>query len=210
MEAAALHRGERVADELLDARQRAAELLEIALDERRQQRREHELRDRRRALGRRHELRERLVLGGPREPRLGVRDDEHDPPLVRHRVTHEQRRRALRAAPHAALDHEAAERERPHPHRGARRAAGGLGQCRRIDRAPVQRGQRLGHRERELRARPEPDVRRDRLDDAQMPAAREPQRVVAAPRERQRALRVGALDGQLVGRLAPRARPPGG
>ena len=35
MEAPALHRGERVADELLDARERAAELLDVALDERR-------------------------------------------------------------------------------------------------------------------------------------------------------------------------------
>ena len=72
MEAPALHRGERVADELLDARQRAAELLELALDERRQQRREHELRDGRRSLGRRHEPLERLRLGGPGQPRLGV------------------------------------------------------------------------------------------------------------------------------------------
>ena len=42
---------------------------------------------------------------------------------------------------------------------------------------------------------------RDRLDDAQMRAAREPQRVAAAAGERQRALRVGALGGQLVGGL---------
>ena len=109
---------------------------------------------------------------------------------------------AGRSAPsHAALDHEAAERERPHPHRGSRRAPGGLGQRRRIERALVQRDERLGHRERQLRPRPEPDMRRDRLEHAQMRAAFKPQRVAAAPRERQRALRVGALDRQLVGRL---------
>ena len=44
-------------------------------------------------------------------------------------------------------------------------------------------------------------MRRDRLDHAQVRAAREPQRLVAAPREHQRALRVGALGGQLVRRL---------
>ena len=60
MEAPALHIGERVADQLLDVGQRGAELVEIALDERRQQRRQHELRDRRRSLGRRHEPLERL------------------------------------------------------------------------------------------------------------------------------------------------------
>ena len=87
----------------------------------------------------------------------------------------------------------------PTEERAARPAASA--RARRVDRAPVQRGQRLGHGERELRARAEPDVRRDRLDDAQMPAARKPQRVTAAPRERQRALRVGALHGQLVRRL---------
>jgi hypothetical protein len=65
----------------------------------------------------------------------------------------------------------------------------------------VQRGEGLGHGERELGARAEPDVRRDRLDDAQMPAARKPQTLMAASRERQRALRVGALHGQLVRRL---------
>ena len=42
---------------------------------------------------------------------------------------------------------------------------------------------------------------RDRLDDAQVRAAREPQRVAAAVRERQRALRVGTLGGQLAGGL---------
>ena len=46
MEATALHVGERVADQLLDVGQRGAELLELALDERRQQRRQHELGDR--------------------------------------------------------------------------------------------------------------------------------------------------------------------
>ena len=178
MEATALHRGELVAHELLHARQRAAELLELALDERRQQRREHELRDGRRSLGRRHEPLERLRLGGSGQPRLRVRHDDDDPPLVRHRVTHEQRRRAL--ASHAALDHEAAEGERPHPHRGSRRAPGGLGQGRRIERALVDRGERLRHREGQLRARPEPDVRRDRLEHAQMRAARKPQRIAAA------------------------------
>ena len=42
---------------------------------------------------------------------------------------------------------------------------------------------------------------RDRLDDAQTRAARQPQRIAAAVRERQRALRVAALGGQLVGGL---------
>ena len=42
---------------------------------------------------------------------------------------------------------------------------------------------------------------RDRLDHAQVRAARQPQRVMAAARERQRALRVGALGGQLAGGL---------
>ena len=51
MEATALHVGERVADQLLDVGQRCTELLEVALDERRQQRRQHELGDRRRSLG---------------------------------------------------------------------------------------------------------------------------------------------------------------
>ena len=71
MEATALHRRERVAHELLDARERPAELLDVALDERGQQRREDELRDLRRALGRRHEPPERLLLGRPRQPGLG-------------------------------------------------------------------------------------------------------------------------------------------
>ena len=65
----------------------------------------------------------------------------------------------------------------------------------------MDRGERLGHREGELRTRPEADVRGDRLDHAQMRAALEPQRVAAAARERQRALRVGALDRQIVRRL---------
>jgi hypothetical protein len=114
-------------------------------------------------------------------------------------VTHEQRRRALSS--HAALDHEAAEGERPHPHRGSRPAPGGLGQCRRIERALVNRGERLCHHEGQLRPRPEPDMRGDRLENAQMRAARKRQRVAAAPRERQCALRVGALDRQIVRRL---------
>jgi hypothetical protein len=42
---------------------------------------------------------------------------------------------------------------------------------------------------------------RDRLEHAEMCAARKPQRLVAAPREHQRALRVGAFDRQVVGRL---------
>ena len=49
--------------------------------------------------------------------------------------------------------------------------------------AIVERRQRLRDRERELRARPQPDVRRDRLDHAQVRAAREPERLVAAARE---------------------------
>jgi hypothetical protein len=65
----------------------------------------------------------------------------------------------------------------------------------------MERGQRLCHRERQLRPRPEPDVRRDRLDDPQMGAAFKPQRVAAAPGERQRAFRLGALDRQIVGGL---------
>jgi hypothetical protein len=44
-------------------------------------------------------------------------------------------------------------------------------------------------------------VRRDRLDHAQVRAASEPQRVAAVLRERQRALRIGAVGGELVGRL---------
>ena len=165
-----------------------------------QQRGEHELRDLRRALGRRHELPERLLLGSPRQPGLGPRDDQHDAPLLGHRVARQQRRRALVAASHAALDDETPERERPRAHRGARRATDRLGQLRRADRAIVERRQRLRDRERELRARPQPDVRRDRLDHAQVRAAREPERLVAAARERQRALGFGALGGQLVGR----------
>ena len=208
VEAPALHVGERVADELLDARERATELLEVVLDQRGQQRREHELRDLRRALGRRHELPERLLLGGPGQPRLGPGDDEHDAPLIGHRVVRQQRRRALDVAPHPALDHEAPERERPRAHGGARRAADRLGQLRRVDRAIVERRQRLRHRERELRARPQPDVRRDRLDHAQVRAAREAERILAAAREAQRPVRVGALGGQLVGR--PRLDDDGG
>ena len=72
--------------------------------------------------------------------------------------------------------------------------------------AIVERRQRLRDRERELRARPQPDVRRDRLDHAQVRAAREPERLAAAAREGQRALGVGALGGQLVGRPSPRPR----
>ena len=178
------------------------------LDERGQQRGEHELRDLRRALGRRHELPERLLLGGPGQPGLGPGDDEHDAPLLGHRVVQQQRRGALDVAPHPALDDESPERERPRAHRGARRAADRLGQLRRVDRAIVERRQRLRDRERELRARPQPDVRRDRLDHAQVRAAREPERLAAAAREGQRALGVGALGGQLVGR--PRLDDDGG
>ena len=47
----------------------------------------------------------------------------------------------------------------------------------------------------------EAHVLRDRLDDAQMRAAREPQRGAAAAGERQRPLCVGAFGGELVGRL---------
>jgi hypothetical protein len=65
----------------------------------------------------------------------------------------------------------------------------------------MHRGECLRHRERQLRTRPEPDVRRDRLDHAQTCAARQPQRVAAAARERQRALRLDSLHGQFVARL---------
>ena len=142
-----------------------------------------------------------VLLGGARQPGLGRGHDEHRPPLLGHRVARQQRRRALDAGPMPALDHEAAERERPHAHRRARGTPRRLGERRRVDVAPVQRGQRLGDGERQLRARAEADVLRDRLDHAQVRAAREPQRVAAAARERQRALRVGALGGQLVGGL---------
>ena len=137
---------------------------------------------------------------GPDSPGSARGIDEHDAPLLGHRVVRQQRRGALDVAPHAALDHEAPERERPRPHRRARRAADRLGQLRRVDRSIVERRQRLRDRERELRARPQPDVRRDRLDHAQVRAAREAQRVPAAAREAQRAVGVGALGGQLVGR----------
>jgi hypothetical protein len=201
MEATTLDRGERLPHEPLHARQRSAELLDVTLDEPRQQRREHELRDCRRSLRRRQEPPERVRLSDPREPWLSVRHDQDDPPLVRHRVTHEQGRRALHASSHAALDHEAAQGERPHPHRGARRAAGGLCEGRRVDRAPMHRDECLRHRKRQLRTRPEADVRRDRRDHAQMGAAGQPQRVTAAARERQRALRLDSRDGQVVARL---------
>ena len=115
-------------------------------------------------------------------------------------MVRQQRRGALDVAPHPALDHETPERERPRAHRGARRAADRFGQLRRVDRPILERRQRLRDRERELRARPQPDVRRDRLDHAQVRAAREPERLVATARERQCALGVGALRGQLVGR----------
>ena len=87
------------------------------------------------------------------------------------------------------------------PNRRPRRASGGLGQRRRIDLAPMQRRERLCHRKRQLRARPQPDVRRNRLDNAQTGAARKPQHVAAALRERQRTLRLGALRRQFVGGL---------
>jgi hypothetical protein len=65
----------------------------------------------------------------------------------------------------------------------------------------MDRGQCLCHRERQLRSRSEPDVRRDRLHHTQTCSRRQRQRVAAAPCERERALRLGALDGKLVGRL---------
>ena len=201
MEAPALRRRERVADQLLDAGERGAELLELAFDERRQQRGQHQLRDDGRSLGCRHQLPERVLLGGARQAGRGRGHDEHRPPLLGHRVTRQQRRRALDARPMPALDHEAADRERPHAHRRPCGTPRRLGETRRVDVAPFQRRQRLGDGQRELGARAEAHVLRDRLDDAQVRAARKPQRVAAAAGERQRALRVGALGGQLVGGL---------
>ena len=95
MEAPALRRRERVADELLDAGERRAELLELALDERRQQRGEHQLRDGGRALGRRRQLPER---GSPRRRPTGpARPRERRAPPATPRASG-----AARAAPPGA------------------------------------------------------------------------------------------------------------
>ena len=101
-----------------------------------------------------------------------------------------------------ALDHEAAERERPHPHRGPRRAPGRLGQRRRVERR-ARRAPRAPAATARASFVPDPSPTCGGIASthAQMRAAREPQRIAAAAREGQRALRVGALDGQLVGRL---------
>ena len=65
MEDAALDRGERLADDPLDTRERGAELGQIAFGKRRQQRGQHELRDERGAAGVRAQPRERLLFRPP-------------------------------------------------------------------------------------------------------------------------------------------------
>ena len=91
VERPALDGRERVAHQPLEPAQRRAELGEVALDERREQRGQHELGDLRRAIGIGTQVRERRLLGAAREARLGRGDHEHAAPLVRHRVARQQR-----------------------------------------------------------------------------------------------------------------------
>ena len=183
VEAPALHLGERVADELLDARERAAELLEVVLDQRRQQRRQHQLRDLRRALGRRHEPPERLLLGGPDSPgsARGTTSTTRHSSGIGWCASSGAGRSTSRRTPPSTTRPPSANVHVPTAERA--RAADRLGQLRRVDRAIVERRQRLRDRERELRARAQPDVRRDRLDHAQVRAAREARAPPAAAGE---------------------------
>jgi hypothetical protein len=119
MERPALDRRERVTHQRLDAAQRRAELVEVALHQRGKERGEQELRDQRRAFGLGTEARERGGLGSAREPRLRGGDREHAAPLVGHRMAHQQRRGLVDLAAPTAFDDEPAGGEGPQADRGA-------------------------------------------------------------------------------------------
>ena len=199
-------------DEPLQPGQGRAELGEVALDERGQQRGQHELGDQRRALGVGPQVGERLLLGAAREPRLGRRDREHAAPLVRHRVA---RRAAVRGRRSRGAGRPRRRTRRARTSTGRRPSARRGRPC-----APSPPGRATGRRAapapRRRRARascpdPRPDVRRDRLDHLQPgggragPSAARQRSATASARS---ASGPSAVSSSAVRRLD--APPPGG
>jgi hypothetical protein len=197
----ALDRRERLARQLLESRDGGAELRQVALDHRRHQPREHDLRHLGGVAGAERQTAEGLLLRMAGEPGRRRRDHDDAAPLLGQREAREQRAGSAPAAGDAALDDEPALRERPQPDRRATPAADRCRQLRGLDLTAVERRERAAHRQRELRAGPEPDVRRHRPQDAQPRAGRQPEHGLCAPREAEHALGVGRVRHPLPGGL---------
>ena len=113
-------------------------------------------------------------------------------------------------AAHAALDDETAEREGPQADRRAGAASGHARQRRRIGRPPGQRGQRRRHGERQLRARAEAGVRRDRLEHPHPGARRMARARRGSARPRPVRARRPPRRRSARRRRSPPRSPPGG
>lgn len=143
---------------------------------------------------------ERLLLNAAGEPARGVGDGQHAAPVSGYRVSGQQRRERVGARVYAALDHQAAAGERPHADAGARAPAGRARDLARRQRAAVQLDEGLTDRESELGAGSEADMRGYRLDHADVGTGGQAEDIGAATGERERALSVGTLRREIVGR----------
>src|SRR5436190_12569309 len=196
----ALNRSERLPDEPLEPGERSAELRQVAIGEPGKQRGQDELRDERSAGGVRAQARERVLLGLPRESRLGAGDGEHAVPVVGHRMADQQRGRLLDAGANSALHHQSAEDERPQAHRRPPATPGRARNRQRLGGLPGQRGDGGRDGECELRARAEADMRGNRLEHADPGTARKPERLATTLGNDEGARSVRALHGELVAR----------
>ena len=209
MERPALDRRERVTHQRLDACQRGAELVEVALHQRGKERGQQDLRDQRRALGLGTEARERRRLRAAREPRLRGGDHEHAAPLVRHRMAHQQRRGLVdlprrppsTTSPPAVKVHRPTAERAPRP--AARASDGGSS-----DR-PASLDSAVVTASASFVPEPRPDIGRDRLEHPHAGAGHVAEGVAAPLGHGQRPLAVRALDGELVAlaRLHHHGRP---
>ena len=131
---------------------------------------------------------ERLLLAHAAQPLAAGHGDDASP-LRRERQAGEERAAVVEPGVPAALDDESAAGEGPGADRRAPRAADGLRQRRRIGVEAVQLRQRARHRQRELRARAETGVRRQRAVHADARALPDVVVVEKPPGERRGALR---------------------
>src|SRR6185437_5311068 len=150
-----------------------------------------------RVRGRKAGERRRLIVAG--QPGLAPRHRDHAAPGIREREPCQERCNPSRVCRPAALQHEPPEGECPRAHARAAPAIHGVRQRRYIGRQTGQLGARARHGERELRARAEARVARNRPMHADV----DPQVKPVVPREPARELerpgRVGPLGLELRG-----------